>query len=315
MPQGHSACREAKAPATGEFLIYRMADRASHLDFGIRSQDTALPNTVAHRHEYLQIHVQLEGTTRHFLDGVSRPVVPGTLCFIPPFRTHFLPTQPGSRYYILNVSLDYLLPALDVDALDLMDVPIERAPELALFRYQTEIDFVVSPQALDQVAAICEKIMREDADRSPGSTIIIRGCLLQLIGIVWREYGERLQELAGTQPSAAARRQVMARLQAWLRDHMAQPVSLSDAAAAVHRSPTYLAHLVKRETGKTFVELLTGRRIARARELLVHTDLSVKEIAYRCGFSDEAYFSRRFRQIEGCTPLSIRGSRQAPARI
>lgn len=56
------------------FSNYRMAERASHPDFGIRSQDTALPNPAPHRHEYLQIHVQLEGSTRHFLHGAEHPV-------------------------------------------------------------------------------------------------------------------------------------------------------------------------------------------------------------------------------------------------
>ncbi|MDB5898848.1 MAG: bacterial regulatory helix-turn-helix protein AraC family protein 43 [Ramlibacter sp.] len=310
-----SAPQERKPPADTDFSNYRMSERASHLDFGIRSQDTALPNPAPHRHEYLQIHVQLQGTTRHFLDGGWRPVVPGTLCFILPFKTHFIPTVPDSRYFILNVSLHYLLPALDVDALDLLDVPIERAPELALFRFQPQLDFVLDARAVGELTVICAAIMKEDAERAAGSTIMIRGYLLQLIGLVWRHYGERLQQLSNAQPSAAAGRQTMARLLAYLRDHVEQPVSLSDAASAVHLSPTYLAHLVKRETGKTFIELLTGRRIARARELLVHTDLSVKEIAYRSGFTDVAYFSRRFRQFEGCTPVSVRGGLQAGVRV
>lgn len=288
-----------------------MSERASHLDFGIRSQDTALPNPAPHRHEYLQIHVQLQGTTKHFLDGVDCPVVPGTLCFILPFKTHFIPTVPNSRYFILNVSLNYLLPSLDLDPLDLSDIPIERAPELALFRFQSQLDFVLDAQGITAVATLCEAIMKEDAERATGSTIMIRGYLLQLIGLVWRTYGERLKELSNDHPSAAARRQTMTKLLAYFRDNVEQPISLSDAASVVHLSPTYLAHLVKRETGKTFVELLTGRRIARAKELLVHTNLSVKEIAYRSGFTDVAYFSRRFRQVEGCTPVSIRGSMQA----
>ena len=288
------------------FSNYRMAERASHPDFGIRSQDTALPNPAPHRHEYLQIHVQLEGTTRHFLDGAERPVVPGTVCFILPFRTHFIPTVAGSRYYILNVSLDYLLPSLDLDPMDLSEVPVERAPELAPFRFQSQLDYVLDARDITEVAALCESIQREDAARASGSTIMIRGLLLQLIAIVWRRYGARLKELAGEQPAAAARRQALARLMHHLRERDDQAVSLSDAAAAVHVSPTYLAHLVKRETGRTFTELLTARRIARARELLVHTDLTVKEIAFRCGFTDVAYFSRRFRQVEGCTPLAAR---------
>jgi hypothetical protein len=105
-----------------------MSERALRGDFGIRCQDTALPNPGPHRHEYFQIHVQLKGTTRHLLNGTSRAVVPGTVCFILPFKPHFIPTVPDSQHYILNASLNYLLPSLDIDILDLEDIPIERAP-------------------------------------------------------------------------------------------------------------------------------------------------------------------------------------------
>lgn len=305
--------RDADNPALPR--NYRMSERALHDDFGIRSQDTALPNPAPHRHEYFQIHVQLEQATRHFLGGSSRPVEPGTLCFVLPFKTHFIPTVPGSRYYIINASLGYLLPALDIDMLDLEHMPIERAPELAPFRFQEDLDFVLDADNLAIARHLCEAMAHEDTRRSWGSTIMIRGYLLQLLALVWRQYGEPLAQHASAPNATLGRHPAFSRLLAYLRVHLHQPVSLSDAAAAVHLSPTYLAHLVKRETGKTFVELLTARRIAHARALLLHTNLSVKEIAFQAGFTDAAYFGRRFRQLEGHSPLAARTRLQRPDAI
>ncbi|HWK69442.1 MAG TPA: AraC family transcriptional regulator [Burkholderiaceae bacterium] len=285
---------------------YRMSERASHADFGIRDQDTALPNPAPHRHEYFQIHAQLEGATQHFLGGVNRPVRPGTLCFILPYKTHFIPTVAGSRYYILNASQKYLLPSLDVDMLDLEDVPVERAPELAPFLYQEQMDFVLDEANAATARLLCEAIMKEDQRRAIGSTIMIRGYLLQLIALVWQQHEPVLAELASQRRSGAAGRRIMTRLLAYLRENIDGPVSLTDAAAAVHLSPTYLARLVRRETGQTFIELLNERRIALAKELLMHTELSIKEIAFRAGFSDLVYFGRRFRKIEGCSPTQAR---------
>lgn len=285
---------------------YRMSERALHADFGIRNQDTALPNPAPHRHEYFQIHVQLEGATQHFLSGVSRPVKPGTVCFILPYKTHFIPTVGGSRYYILNASQQYLLPSLDVDMLDLEDVPVERAPELAPFLYQEQMDFVLDEANAATARTLCEAIMQEDQRRAVGSTIMIRGYLLQLIALVWQQHEAALSGLASQRSNGAAGRRVMTRLLAYLRENIDGPVSLTHAAAAVHLSPTYLARLVKRETGQTFIELLNERRVAMAKELLVHTELSIKEIAFRAGFSDLVYFGRRFRKIEGCSPTQAR---------
>ena len=79
-----------------------------------------------------------------------------------------------------------------------------------------------------------------------------------------------------------------------------------DAAAAADLSPNYLAHLIKKETGKTFVDLVTERRMEKACELLTHTTLRINEVAQAVGFEDEAYFARRFRQRYATAPRQFR---------
>lgn len=285
---------------------YKMSDRSEHDDFGIRDERSALPNLAAHRHEYFQIHVQLEGTTQHDIGNVRRIVEPGTVCFILPFKAHFIPTVANSRYYILNAGLSYLLPSLDVDISNLEDTPIERAPELAPFCFQEQLDFKLDGPAFAQIEALCRDIAAEDARRGNGSAILIRAYLLQLIGIVWRQHGEDLAALAAMPVSGLGRKQALTRLLAFLKDRLHEPISLTQAASAIHLSPAYLTRLLKRETGQTFVQYLTARRISLARELLLHTNLSIKEIASRCGFMDEAYFGRRFRLYEKTSPTAFR---------
>ena len=96
----------------------------------------------------------------------------------------------------------------------------------------------------------------------------------------------------------------------YLRDELAGEPTLADAAEAASLSPNYLAHLVKKETGKTFTELLTERRLALAQELLLATGERIGEIARRCGFADEAYFARRFRQWHGLSPRAWRAQQR-----
>lgn len=285
---------------------YRMTDRASHMDFGIRDQDTALPNLMPHRHEYFQIHLQLAGITQHFIGSANRPVRPGTLCFIPPFRTHYIPTVTNSKYYILNSGLDYLLPSTEIRVANLNDFSATHIPKLAPFYLQEQIDFVLENENLSMARDIGEAIMHESQNRTTGSTLIIHGYLLQLIGLVWRQYGDIMTRLSAAPAERATYSRTLSKLFSRLRDRIGEPISLTEAAAIAHLSPTSLAHLVKRETGRTFVELMTERRISYAKELLLYTDLSIKEVAFRAGFSDAAYFSRRFRQMEGISPSTRR---------
>lgn len=290
---------------------YRMSERSLHGDFGIRNECSALPNLAPHRHEYFQIHVQLSGNTEHWIGHTRRPVTASTVCFILPFQTHYIPTAPGSRYFIVNASKNYFLPSLEVDLQALTHIPIERAPELAPFLFQEHIDFVLSSEEIMHVNALCQAMAKEDEQRTTGATILIRGYLLQLIGLVWRRYGEALMHWSSMPATTANRHPSLMRLQNYLKERLHLPVSLSDAAAAIHLSPSYLAHLIKRESGQTFVECLTQRRMELAQELLQHTSLSVKEIAFRCGYADEAYFSKRFRRYAGLSPSAKRALLQS----
>lgn len=60
-------------------------------------------------------------------------------------------------------------------------------------------------------------------------------------------------------------------------------------------------------TGKTLMAYVTDVRMACARRLLdEHPEMSIADVALRCGYLDQAYFSRQFKQQEGLSPLQYR---------
>jgi AraC-like DNA-binding protein len=285
-----------------------MAERTVHADFGIRNQDNALPNPAPHRHEYFQIHVQVAGTTWHHIGSAKRPVSGGTICFIQPYKAHFIPTVEGARYYLINASKAFISPGLDVDPYDLDNVPLDVAPELALFKYQEYLDFAFDEADFAPLRQLCEQMQAENARSHLGSTMLCRAYLHQCLGLVCNRFGPDLWQLAEQHAANNARRDVLAQLTLFLRENFERHVSLTDAAATVGLSPTYLAHLIKKETGKTFLELLTERRLECAKELIVHTGLPIANVAEQAGFSDSAYFIRRFRQLTGTSPSRFRAA-------
>ncbi|NLW11714.1 MAG: response regulator [Clostridiaceae bacterium] len=83
-------------------------------------------------------------------------------------------------------------------------------------------------------------------------------------------------------------------------------ISLESAATKISLSPQYLSRIFSAQMGRTFIDYLTDIRIKKAKDLLRGTDLSVKEISLKLGYSDPNYFSRIFKRITGRTPSDFR---------
>jgi AraC-like DNA-binding protein len=82
--------------------------------------------------------------------------------------------------------------------------------------------------------------------------------------------------------------------------------SVKYLAEQVHLSPGYLSDLLKKETGMNAQDHIHYHLIETAKNVLLHTDQSVGEIAYALGFEYPQYFSKLFKQKTGATPMGYR---------
>ena len=96
----------------------------------------------------------------------------------------------------------------------------------------------------------------------------------------------------------------------YIDTHFAQPIAPRDVAAAMHYSLCHLTHVARKALGASIGDLILQRRIWAAQRLLAETVLPVAVIAQAVGFSDTAYFSRRFSQTTGSSPSRWRKGRE-----
>lgn len=96
-----------------------------------------------------------------------------------------------------------------------------------------------------------------------------------------------------------------------MKDNLSHPdLNLQQIADNVHLSPGRLVHIFKDKIGISPIQWLNQEKLKSARPLLATTNLPVEEVALRTGFADKSYFFRFFKQHEGMTPQSYRGSMQ-----
>jgi signal transduction histidine kinase/AraC-like DNA-binding protein len=101
--------------------------------------------------------------------------------------------------------------------------------------------------------------------------------------------------------------QLVKKTQDYIANHFAREITREDIADTLGVSPAYVSRVFRRHTGMALWDYVTSFRIARARELLQHSDMTITEIAFATGFNEPAYFSRMFRKVTGKPPKEFRG--------
>ena len=91
-----------------------------------------------------------------------------------------------------------------------------------------------------------------------------------------------------------------------IESDLSSDLSLNNLASIFGVNPSYLSSLFKKETGVTLTEYVNKKRVERAKELLLSTNLQIQNISQRCGILDVNYFTKTFKKHTGLTPKKYR---------
>jgi two-component system response regulator YesN len=92
----------------------------------------------------------------------------------------------------------------------------------------------------------------------------------------------------------------------YIREHLDEDLNRKKLASLVYLSPDYLSHVFSERTGESLTAFILNERIKRAKELLLLSQKSIRDIALTSGFPNISYFSRQFKCVTGKTPQEYR---------
>lgn len=92
----------------------------------------------------------------------------------------------------------------------------------------------------------------------------------------------------------------------YIDEHLDQPLSVGALAAQIPLSPSHFSKIFRQYIGFSPYDYIRSHRIARAKELLLCSGMSVCDIAAATGFSSESNFFKAFRASTGSSPLHFR---------
>lgn len=150
-----------------------------------------------------------------------------------------------------------------------------------------------------------ENELQENID-AHSQTLIVSNIEL-LLNYCSRYYGRQFITRKNSNTNTVA--QIEKLLKAYFKDEKLKEYGLPTVkylADNVHLSASYLSDLLKKETGMNAQDHIHYFLIEEAKNILMHTDHTVSEVAYSLGFEYPQYFSKLFKQKTGQTPVEYR---------
>lgn len=221
-----------------------------------------------HSHKRCEIMLYLEGEGYMQTDGGDVPFSKGTVIIVPPNIRHGSVSKGGFK----NISVE------------------------GDFEGYLNLDYAVSfsDNASGEGAALAELIYknRYDGGAYLGSLCTAYVCFL-------------LQRFEVENTIQRAIKKIVLEISENALDPTVSPTEILQKSGY---SEDYIRAEFKKSTGKTPIEFLTEVRINHACFLLdiYKNDLSLSEIAEKCGYLDYVYFSKRFKEIKGMAPREYR---------
>ena len=143
------------------------------------------------------------------------------------------------------------------------------------------------------------KIFEMIQEEKPGFQQVASGMIMKLLGLIVSL--EKQRNFSGKRMEKVIREVCFE-----IRENIGKDVDFKRYAEDNHMGYSYFRKMFKQYTGIAPVQYQLDLKIRRAREMLVSTDRTIKEIAYDLGFQSIHYFSRIFKKKTGMAPSEIR---------
>lgn len=159
------------------------------------------------------------------------------------------------------------------------------------------IHFVRTSDIGGHSAALAEKLLSVWQAKSDGYLVMAKAHLYELLFLYFSDAGYMGQNRSDYEKILPARK--------FLDEHYMNNDSVAALAALCRLSETHFRRLFVHLIGVSPTEYRLGKRILRAKDLLLSGQYTVRETAHIVGFTDANYFSRVFHRRVGVTPTAV----------
>ncbi len=264
----------------------RMEDKIGNVDFFIDRFHEKINKTRPHKHEdYFELIFLREGEGFHWIETEKYLVSTPDFYFLKPGQMHCWQFTAIPKGYVIMVKMSYFN-------------EIQESNTINIFRQLSDRFRIDLPEGYSP-ETVLQSMFEEFTKPSEFSVEIIHGLLTALVA--------KMMQLASVQSNE---KKVANTLYDKFLDLVFTECPrlhlINDYAHLLNTTPQTINAACKKHSGKTAGDIISAQLLLEAKRYLLHTDITLNEIADILCFNDTSYFGRFFKQHEGITPAQFR---------
>lgn len=248
-----------------------------------------------HAHDFYLLMLFTKGSGTHRIDFSDYTVKRGSVFFMSPAETHSWKLSDNANGYVLFFN----------PAFYLMDVLPRKIKYLPFFNPDDNMNMgQLKESDIKPIERIIEHMLAESKDTTVFQKNILRSYLDILL--------YKLANLLHPKNTGIRESMVIPTLLSLIEEEYTAHHPISFYTEKLQVNAQRLNALCKLQLNKTVNKLLQERLMTEARRLLAYSTLTISEIAFELNFSDNSYFNRFFKRMEGITPEHFRLTKKVP---
>ena len=248
-----------------------------------------------HRHDFFEVLYLSKGSGFHIIDGNKYEIQPPCVFFMSPGQAHKIEFSSDIEGYIFIFTSEFYL---------INQTNQNRLIEFPFFftiRQENRPLMLESKQDVQFLENLFSKGIAEVEKGEKFSVDLLRSVLdliLTSCTVLYKSDENLLPKGRGNI--------VVKKFLQLVEENYQNNLTVNEYADKLSVTPNHLTQTVNQLTGKTSSQIIKAKQVLEIKRLLVHTNLSVTEIAGRLNFPDQSYFTRFFKRETGISPLQYR---------
>lgn len=256
----------------------------------------------SHSHDYIEMNYVFHGTFHQQIEGKTITLKKGDILLLNQHIEHQLfPCQEEDiiiNFIIHPDFFDYILSNLSTgfSQSQMLHFLIS-----SMFDYTSQGQYLYYPVSDSlRIQDIMEQLLVEMMDNS----ILSKSKIKFLMGLLIVELIEQ-QSASHTNTEQNEHHRFLTVMFNYIEEHY-QDANLETLAVMCNQTPYWVSKQIKALTKQNFKDLVKEKRLMVAKNLLIHSDLSIQAIAEEVGYENISYFYRIFKNKYGQTPKAYK---------